>query len=88
MAAAWVRAQSGHMIFVVDKVALGRVFSEHFGFPCQSSFHQILHPHNHPGHVQWIKLVADPVGLHHPLYKIKKKLMLTVTKGKVVPLLS
>jgi hypothetical protein len=35
--------------FVVDKVALGRVFSEYFGFPCQSSFHQILHQHNHPG---------------------------------------
>jgi hypothetical protein len=27
--------------FVVDKVALGQVFSEYFGFPCQSSFHQI-----------------------------------------------
>jgi hypothetical protein len=27
---------------MVDKVALGRVFSEYFGFPCQSSFHQIL----------------------------------------------
>jgi hypothetical protein len=25
--------------FVVDKVALGQVFSEYFGFPCQSSFH-------------------------------------------------
>jgi hypothetical protein len=23
--------------FVVDKVALGQVFSEYFGFPCQSS---------------------------------------------------
>jgi hypothetical protein len=22
------------------------------GFPCQSSFHQILHPHNHPRQVQ------------------------------------
>jgi hypothetical protein len=30
--------------FVVDKVALGRVLSEYFGFPCQ-----ILHHHNHPG---------------------------------------
>jgi hypothetical protein len=38
--------------FVVDKVALGQVFSEYFGFPCQSSFHQILHHHNHPGQVQ------------------------------------
>jgi hypothetical protein len=36
---------------VVDKVAPGQVFSEYFGFPC-NSFHQILHPHNHPGQVQ------------------------------------
>jgi hypothetical protein len=35
--------------FVVEKVALRQVFSEYFGFPCQSSFHQILHHHNHPG---------------------------------------
>jgi hypothetical protein len=28
--------------FVVDKVALGQVFSEYFGFPCQSSFQQLL----------------------------------------------
>jgi hypothetical protein len=28
--------------FVVDRVALGQVFSEYFGFPCQSSFHQLL----------------------------------------------
>jgi hypothetical protein len=27
----------GH--FVMDKVALGQVFSENFGFPCQSTFH-------------------------------------------------
>jgi hypothetical protein len=38
--------------FVVDKVALGQVFSEYFDFPCQSSFHQILHHHHHPGQVQ------------------------------------
>jgi hypothetical protein len=42
---------SGQVGFVVDEVALGQVFSEYFGFPCQSSFHQILH-HNHPGQVQ------------------------------------
>jgi hypothetical protein len=29
----------GQVVFVVDKVALGQVFSEYFGFPCQSSFH-------------------------------------------------
>jgi hypothetical protein len=28
--------------FVVDKVALGQVFSEYFGLPCQSSFHHLL----------------------------------------------
>jgi hypothetical protein len=40
------------MGFVVDKVVLEQVFSEYFGFSCQSSFHQILHHHNHPGQVQ------------------------------------
>jgi hypothetical protein len=43
---------SGQVGFVVDKVVLGQVFSEYFGFPCQSSFHQFLHHHNHPGQVQ------------------------------------
>jgi hypothetical protein len=28
--------------FVVDKVALGQVFSEYFGFPCQFTFRQLL----------------------------------------------
>jgi hypothetical protein len=31
--------------FVMDKVALGQVFSENFGFPCQSTFHLLLHNH-------------------------------------------
>jgi hypothetical protein len=31
--------------FVVDKVTLGQVFSEYFGFPCQFAFHQLLHIH-------------------------------------------
>jgi hypothetical protein len=38
---------SRHVGFMVDKVALGQVFSEYFGFPCQSSFHQFLHNHHH-----------------------------------------
>jgi hypothetical protein len=37
----------GHVGFVVDKVALGNVFSKYFGFPFQSSFHQLLHNHHH-----------------------------------------
>jgi hypothetical protein len=36
---------------VLDKVALGQVFSEYLSFPCQSSFHQILHPYNQSGQV-------------------------------------
>jgi hypothetical protein len=51
-AAAQVRARVWQVGFVVDKVALGQVFPEYFGFPCQSSFHQILHHHDHPGQVQ------------------------------------
>jgi hypothetical protein len=42
--------------FVVDKVALGQVFSEYFDFPCQFSFHRLTHihhhHHHHPGLVQ------------------------------------
>jgi hypothetical protein len=45
-------ASGQHMGFVVDKAALGQVFSEYFGFLCQSSFHQFLHHHNHPGLAQ------------------------------------
>jgi hypothetical protein len=57
---------SGQVGFVVDKAALGQVFSEYFGFPCQSSFHRIiLHPHNHPGQVEWTQF-----GLNPPLYTI------------------
>jgi hypothetical protein len=40
------------MGFVVNKAALGQVFSEYFGFLCQSSFDQfLLHP-NHLGLAQ------------------------------------
>jgi hypothetical protein len=31
--------RSGHVGFVVDKVALEQASSEYFGFPCQFSFH-------------------------------------------------
>jgi hypothetical protein len=32
---------------MVDKVALWQVFSEYFRFPCQFSFHRLLHIHHH-----------------------------------------
>jgi hypothetical protein len=34
---------SGCVGFMVDKVAVAQIFSEYFGFPCQTSFHQLLH---------------------------------------------
>jgi hypothetical protein len=37
---------------VIYEVAMGQVFSEYFGFSWQSSFRQILNPHNHTGQVQ------------------------------------
>jgi hypothetical protein len=40
-----------HVGFVVDKAALGQIFSLYFGFPCQL-FHQFLHHHTHPGLAQ------------------------------------
>jgi hypothetical protein len=39
--------ESSHVEFVVDEVALGQVFSEYFGFPCQFAFHRLLHNHHH-----------------------------------------
>jgi hypothetical protein len=38
---------SGRMGFVVDKVALGRNFSEYFSFSWQFLFHRLLHTHHH-----------------------------------------
>jgi hypothetical protein len=49
--------------FVVYKVALGQVFSEHFGVPCQSSFHQLLHNHPH------LSSGAGTIGQKWPQYK-------------------
>jgi hypothetical protein len=80
LAAAWFDHKSGHVGFVVAKVALGQVFSEYFRFPCQFSFHQIPHSHCHhppanlPGlqnrpnsgqHTKWTQ--------SHQLKEIKKK---------------
>jgi hypothetical protein len=43
----WFETTSGHVGFVVDEVALGQDFSKYFGFPCQFSFHRLLHIHHH-----------------------------------------
>jgi hypothetical protein len=66
------------MGFVVDKVALGQVFFEYIGFPCQFSFHPLLHAHHvTSGAGTIVQFVADvPSGLSlTPLKNEKKKLI-------------
>jgi hypothetical protein len=59
----------------MDKVALRKVFSEYFDFPCQFSFHQMLHTHLSPVAAVTGQLVADvPLELSlTAFHKIKKK---------------
>jgi hypothetical protein len=48
---------------MVDKVALGQVFSEYFGLICQFSFHRLLHTHHLSSGAGTIgQLVADVPG--------------------------
>jgi hypothetical protein len=65
---------------VLDKLALGQVFSEYFDFPCQS-FHRLLHTHHHPssGAGTLGQTVADvPNGLIlTPSQETKKKIFPT-----------
>jgi hypothetical protein len=87
--------------FVVDKVALGQVFSEYFGIPCQVSFHQLLHIHHHlsSGAVTTGQTVADvPSGLSltppqetkkritYPLHITLLNLIILLTFGEVFEL--
>jgi hypothetical protein len=41
------KSRSGNVGFVLDKTALGQIFSNYFGFHCHS-FHRLLHNHHHP----------------------------------------
>jgi hypothetical protein len=57
--------RSRHVGFVVDEVTLEKVFSEYFDFPCQFSFHHLVHTHYLScGAGKICQLVADePSGL-------------------------
>jgi hypothetical protein len=71
-------ARSSHVGCVVDKVALGQVFPEYLAFPCQLSFHQLLHIHHNlsSGAGTVSQLVADvPSGLSPtPPHETRKNL--------------
>jgi hypothetical protein len=68
---------------LVVKVALRQVFSEYFSFPCQSSFHQLLHNHPH------LSSGAGTIGQMCPQYKgvsptplaIKKYLLMELSRS-------
>jgi hypothetical protein len=72
--------------FVVEKEALGQIFSEYFGFPCQFSFHRLLHIHHHlsSGLGTTVQLVADvPSGLSlAPRQEAKKKYVTFAVKTR------
>jgi hypothetical protein len=59
--------------FVVDKVALGQVFFEYFGFPFQSSFHQFLHNHHHLSSGAGTIQSSSGRSTQSPTAQIKKK---------------
>jgi hypothetical protein len=60
-------ASGQHVGFLVDKAALGQVFSEYFGFPCQS-----FHHHNHPGLALVAAVPSGPNWTPNPTTPIKK----------------
>jgi hypothetical protein len=60
---------SRHVGYVTAKVALGWILSEYFGFPCQSSYHRILHSRLLSGAGTIDQLLADVASgvsfIHH-----------------------
>jgi hypothetical protein len=73
--------------FVADEVALGQVFSEYFGFPCQFSFHRLFYIHHHllSGTGKIGQLVVDvPSGLRlsRPQEEEEEEEDLTIVAGK------
>jgi hypothetical protein len=62
-------------ILLWTKVALGQVFSENFGFPCQSTFHLFLHNHLHY-HPRLAQSARSGSSSNSLTNQIKKKLLL------------
>jgi hypothetical protein len=70
---------------VVDRVALGQVFSEYFNFPCQFSFRQMLYTHLSSEVGIIVQLVADiPSGLSIAPSQETKKTYYTFLKKKTL----
>jgi hypothetical protein len=76
IAAAGFVPGSGNVGFVVDKVALGQVFSQYLCFPCHSLFHQLLCNQHHlsPG--------AGTIGQYWTQFHLTKNNKKNRDKGK------
>jgi hypothetical protein len=79
-AAGRVRSQVRSCGICGGQSGTGEVFSKCFGFPCQSSFHQLLHNHHRSSGTdtigqQWPTYQVDSVSPHSE--KLKKKLKST-----------
>jgi hypothetical protein len=72
----------GHVEFVVDKLALRRVFFEYFSFPCRYPFHQLLqiHKSSHDQHHIFSTLTAP---FHNQLKTHKKAVIIIIVSGLV-----
>jgi hypothetical protein len=55
----------GHVTFMRDEVATGQIFYKYFGFPCQFSFHQLLHIHCSTYHMKLHCLNTDSTIKEH-----------------------
>jgi hypothetical protein len=71
----WLRLnyRSDNVVFVVDKVALGQVFSRYFDFPCQLAYQLLCAYHRllpGAGAVGWVTYRVDSV-LPHPTITIR-----------------
>jgi hypothetical protein len=64
----------------MDKVALGQIFSQYFGFPCQFSFHQLLYIHSSSYHRRYTISILT-VSLNNKLKTPGRKVMIHKTNN-------
>jgi hypothetical protein len=57
--------------FVLNKVALRQVFSEYFGFPCQSLFHQFFSTITLTCHPVLVQKASSGRSTQSPIAQIK-----------------
>jgi hypothetical protein len=72
--------------FVVDKVALGQGFSEYFGVPCQSSFHQFSSQSPSPIIPGWYNRAVVAAVPKVPPHKLKKNILLRTVSRTLFPI--